>query len=896
MEVAFMGRDRIAQYYLGLVGEEETQRIARRRIDWMRQEAIGPRILDIGCSEGILGILLARDGHEVLGIDTDEEAIAYAIGLVEKEPEEVQQRVQFVVADALEANELPQKHFDTVMLGEVIEHLVQPDKMIEAAMKFLNPGGRLILTTPFGYFPSSDHHQTFTLSNLAQLLRPWCVPEHLSVHDGYIRFIAKHKRADDDAWADIASDSRLLLVTNEGLIDFQKRYHQRLEDSRGKRAELRDQIVGLLDKLGELQHQVVKLGNQRAAALKQVSRLSRKIQSVYQSTTYQMAYAFAQAARPSVETLKLPFRIARILQNRVRRTGGFFRLPHVTGHGLKSAEWAPLEQFVQHVIHLLTETQGVSRAEEAIRDQIHQYPEHEGLLSKAFFAAVKDAHPEIAVKYGEKAVTILRDPKVVKEFLACCKESGYFKAAVRIANTAPLLPGTNRMIEMLQGELNLLERGFELPGPDTTRAYDREDKRVLCILHASLPYISNGYSTRSHALLCALRENGWDAQGVTRLGFPVDLNAFASETPRDTSLVESVPYNHLADARRGYGSRPVDQYLHGYADALVDMATRYRPALLHAASNYLNGVAANAAASRLGLPSIYEVRGFWEITRLSRDPQWQESDQFAMMVRMETEAANKASAVIAITSSLKDELVRRGVNGDKITVVPNGINPSRFSPRPRDLDLAEKLGVQDKKVIGYIGSMVDYEGLDLLIQAVTMLKEEGRDGFRVLMVGNGAAYESLKVLTKLNNMENVVLFTGRIPHEEVVSYYSLVDIAPFPRKGIPVCEMVSPLKPFEAMAMGKTVVGSDVAALAEIIKDGETGLLHHKENPEHLAHVLKTLLDDNELCLRLGESGRKWVLRERNWTVLGKRVIDLYTAIMKDSPLYGKVARTGSAP
>jgi glycosyltransferase involved in cell wall biosynthesis len=389
-----------------------------------------------------------------------------------------------------------------------------------------------------------------------------------------------------------------------------------------------------------------------------------------------------------------------------------------------------------------------------------------------------------------------------------------------------------------------------------------------------------------------LRENGWDAQGVTRLGFPVDLNAFASETPRDMSVLESVPYNHLSDARKGYGSRPVDQYLHGYAEALVDLAAQYRPALLHAASNYLNGVAANAAASRLGVPSIYEVRGFWEITRLSRDPQWQESDQFAMMVRMETEAANKATAVIAITSSLKDELMRRGVNGDKITVVPNGINPNRFSPRPRDPDLAEKLGVQDKKVIGYIGSMVDYEGLDLLIQAAAILKGEGRDDFRVLMVGDGTVHESLNMLTSLNDMENMVLFTGRIPHEEVVRYYSLVDIAPFPRKGIPVCEMVSPLKPFEAMAMGKTIVASDVAALAEIIEDGETGLLHRKEDPEHLAHILRTLLDDNELCLRLGEAGRKWVIRERDWTLLGKRVIDLYTAITKDASLYGKVART----
>ncbi|NBW42103.1 glycosyltransferase, partial [bacterium] len=166
--------------------------------------------------------------------------------------------------------------------------------------------------------------------------------------------------------------------------------------------------------------------------------------------------------------------------------------------------------------------------------------------------------------------------------------------------------------------------------------------------------------------------------------------------------------------------------------------------------------------------------------------------------------------------------------------------------------------------------------------AASLLKQK-RSDFKVLIVGDGAVWQDLQVLAKDLSVEDVVLFTGRVPHHEVERYYSLIDIAPYPRKGLPVCEMVSPMKPFEAMCMEKAIISSDVHALTEIVNDGVTGLLHEKDNVQELAAKLEILLDSPELRRQLGTQARAWVKRERDWRVLSKKFLDLYAAVEKKS-------------
>ncbi|MCB0321403.1 MAG: glycosyltransferase, partial [Bdellovibrionales bacterium] len=375
-----------------------------------------------------------------------------------------------------------------------------------------------------------------------------------------------------------------------------------------------------------------------------------------------------------------------------------------------------------------------------------------------------------------------------------------------------------------------------------------------------------------------LVRNGRDVKGITRWGFPLDLQSAGfgpDESIPEEELVGEVPYLRMSSVSEGYGSNPLPDYLRRYE---VEAAARCRkelPILVHAASNFMNGVVVNALSRRFGIPSIYEVRGLWEVTRLSRQPNWEGSDYFRMQVRMETEACKGAASVIAITSALKREMVRRGVEADKITVIPNGVDSSRFVPLERNTDLASQLGVEKKTVIGYIGSVVDYEGLPLLVDAVQFLAQKRRD-FHLLIVGDGATLNELKGQTRRLGLEEWVTFTGRVPHEEVESYYSITDILCYPRKGVEVCEMVSPMKPFEAMAMEKAVICSNVDALTEIIKDGQTGILHKKDDVTDLTMKLSQLIDSETLRKDLGKNARKWVQSEREWDILGRQLNDLY--------------------
>lgn len=422
----------------------------------------------------------------------------------------------------------------------------------------------------------------------------------------------------------------------------------------------------------------------------------------------------------------------------------------------------------------------------------------------------------------------------------------------------------------------LARQGFPFPHRRQTSSFEPVTDRIFYLLHNSLPYHSAGYSTRTHGLLTGLRRLGWDVRGVTRLGYPYDMPKMADLGGiSDTDVVDGVPYHRLSTTPGIEKKSPITDYVERYYKALAPLAKQERPFVIHGASNHWNGLAAVTAANRLGLPSIYEVRGLWEVTRGSRDPEWAKGGMYRFMARMEADAAAQATRVLAITNALKNELVNRGVDEDKITVVPNAVDADRFTPLPRDPDLERSLELVGKTVIGYIGSVLDYEGLGMLVDAADIMRTRRQD-FAVLIVGDGAELEKFQELVRERELEEFVRFTGRVPHEDVERYYSLVDIAPFPRLPLPVCEMVSPLKPFEALAMGKAVVASDVAALAEIIQPGVNGLLHRKGDVEDLTRQLEVLLDEQGLREELAEKGRHWVRENRQWSDMARIVSDIY--------------------
>lgn len=403
--------------------------------------------------------------------------------------------------------------------------------------------------------------------------------------------------------------------------------------------------------------------------------------------------------------------------------------------------------------------------------------------------------------------------------------------------------------------------------------YCLNNKKIAYFLHNTLPYSSGGYATRGHGLAQGLKSNGCNIICVSRPGYPHDIpgdNA-GKDLPKH-DLVDGIDYYRIfSPLRTGIDA---NAYMIESAKAIKNFLIEQKVEIVLAASNHITAIPAGMAARELGLPYFYEVRGFWEVTRLSREPEFEKSKLYKTQIRNETEAVINADAVFTLTEPMKEELVKRGVSKENITLLPNSCDPSRFKPRSRDIQLANKLNIPDDvPVIGYIGSFVQYEGLENLAKACSMLLKRGID-FRLLLVGNenasgterGPITEEILRIANEDGLVSKLIMPGRVPHEEVEAYYSLVDIAPFPRKPQPVCEMVSPMKPLEALAMEKAVLVSSVRALKEMIIENETGLVFEKGNIMDFSNKLEILLRDKKMRDRLGKAGRKWVELERTWT------------------------------
>lgn len=384
--------------------------------------------------------------------------------------------------------------------------------------------------------------------------------------------------------------------------------------------------------------------------------------------------------------------------------------------------------------------------------------------------------------------------------------------------------------------------------------------RILHILDHSLP-LHSGYTFRTRAIMKAQISAGWDVAGLTG----VRQYQHGETCAKPSAMAEGLTFHRTMATASGPAMLREWREVSALADAITHLHRDWPFDLLHAHSPSLNGLAAVWAAQRLKLPLLYEIRAFWEDAAVGNGTGQQGSIKYRMTRALENHVIARADAVAVICDGLRQDLIGRGVPADKITVSPNGVDLELFgNPPPRDTALAGKMGLTGKDVIGYIGSFYDYEGLDDLIAAMDHLSGAGKDA-HLLIVGGGPMTERLKAQAAISAAAQRIHFVGRVPHDEVERYYSLIDILAYPRKSMRLTDLVTPLKPLEAMAQGRLVAASDVGGHRELIVDGVTGALFPAGDPHGAAATITRLFENRESWETRRQNARKFVERERSW-------------------------------
>jgi PEP-CTERM/exosortase A-associated glycosyltransferase len=382
---------------------------------------------------------------------------------------------------------------------------------------------------------------------------------------------------------------------------------------------------------------------------------------------------------------------------------------------------------------------------------------------------------------------------------------------------------------------------------------------ILHVLDHSLP-LHSGYSFRTVSILQEQRRLGWRTLQLTSpkhtMTAPLEEQVEGwtfLRTPMPSPALRGIPVLHeaaliVATARR------------------VDQVVRTeRPDLIHAHSPVLNALAALYVGRRRGIPVVYEVRGLWEDAAVDHGTTTADSLRYRASREIETFALRHCDAITTICEGLRGELAGRGLPVEKITLIPNAVDPAEFTfGRRVDRDLQQRLDLEGRIVLGFIGSFYAYEGLDLLVRSLPMLLA-ARPDIALLLVGGGPAEASVKALAEELGVGRAIRFIGRVPHSEVAKYYDLVDVFVYPRHPMRLTDLVTPLKPLEAMAHGSIVLASDVGGHRELVRDRVTGYLFQAGSAEALAKTALDLLADSGDWPRMQQNARHFVEKERTW-------------------------------
>ncbi|QYR17874.1 glycosyltransferase [Corynebacterium glutamicum] len=406
----------------------------------------------------------------------------------------------------------------------------------------------------------------------------------------------------------------------------------------------------------------------------------------------------------------------------------------------------------------------------------------------------------------------------------------------------------------------LFELGLK-PVEVTEKITSKKGVKALYFLTNSLPFTTSGYTKRSQSLMEAVAENGVEIHAATRLGYPLTIGKWPKSS---TYLLGGIQHHNIFPWV--FSRNPAKRY-EKTIELLAWLAADLGATVIHTTTNFPNAIVANRVAAKLGLPWIYEVRGELESTWLSKLPKDKQraagkSEYYQLAKAQETKYANAANAVVVLSEISKCQLIKRGVNSEKIFVIPNSVEQDFLYKEYDKPALRKKHGIAENSVVvGTVSSIVGYEGLDTLLRALVNLP----DRYRGLIVGDGVDRPRLESLAKSLGVNSRVDFVGNQSSQTIDEWYSLLDIFVVPRKDTAVCRTVTPIKALTAQALGIPVITSDLPALREV-----TGGIEAYVIPE----------DSNDLANKILEvqphtKGKEWAA-SRTWNHAAESLRSIY--------------------
>ncbi len=378
---------------------------------------------------------------------------------------------------------------------------------------------------------------------------------------------------------------------------------------------------------------------------------------------------------------------------------------------------------------------------------------------------------------------------------------------------------------------------------------------VLYISASSLLNSLNGYANRSHQI----------AKSIVEQGNTVTLLSFATKTIdelKERRIIDGVEYvtYYFSPQELQSGIISNSYYLSQFIET---EARRNKSSVIHAGSNYENALPGFVASKKVGIPFIYEARGLWHYTKATLQADWQESERFKLAEKMEKLLMERADVVFSISSQLRNFITKKySIEPSKVFLLKNSV-PSLIGEFHKPQKKSEPF------ILGYLGSLTGYEGVDSLLEALSLAKKSAHS-IKLRIGGEGVQRQGLEIHAKKLNLSTEVEFLGTINRDQIDDFYEQVDLMVYPRKSSQLTELIPPMKVLEPACFQTLTLTSNLAPIVEICECIPTIVTADLTTPKK---ILKNVLTIKKNFDTLQSQFKTFDFKEHTWKVQAKNYI-----------------------